>query len=283
MKKKIPGAVTALLAVFLFTGTLFAQPQPDGGDDSAKKDALSRLSFYQDNYFITGFKYGFKDINTSDDKDNQVKFQFSIKYLLDWDVGNWLTSDFFNLYFIYTQKHFWNIYDTSSPFKEINFAPGVMFNFNFDMMFFSKIDFTPILHESNGRDGPADRSWNRIILNIGLIKFRYFALEAAGFYIYPFNKSNNNDDIEKYSGYFEALAKISDNIDDPVFQLDYRLKAAEKGLSHTVDMKLGIFYLINESFPKDVVLHVQFHYGYMESLETFNQESARIRVGIGLN
>lgn len=288
MLKKIFFSCTALLLAFTFSSPLSADEteyiNEDGQQNEKKenKKTLTRLSFYQDNYFITGYKYGFSKFNDEDDEGNQVKFQFSIKYLLDWDVGNWLTSDLFNFYFIYTQKHFWNLFDASAPFKEINFSPGLMANFNFDMMFLYKVDFIPILHESNGRDGLQDRSWNRVILNLGLVKFKYFQLDAAGFYVYPFNKSEYNDNIVDYSGYFEIFAKASDNVNNPLFQLDYRFRAAKEGLTHIVDFKMGLFHLINNSFPKDVVIHLQLYYGYLESLESHDQKTARIRLGIGL-
>ncbi len=281
MLKKLSILCSAILLACFFSTALFAQDFED--TEPEKEKPSQRLSFYQDNYFITGYKYGFSKFNDQDDKDNQVKFQFSIKYLLDWDVGDWLTSDFFNFYFIFTQKHFWNIYDASAPFKEINFSPGLMANFNFDSMFLYKVDFIPIVHESNGRDGLWDRSWNRVILNLGLVKFRYFQFDTAAFYVYPFNKSEYNDNIEDYSGYFELYAKFSDNVDSPIFQLDYRFRAAKEGMTHIADMKLALFHLINSSFPKDVVIHMQLHYGYLESLEFHERKTARIRLGIGLN
>ncbi len=264
-----------VLWALIFTGFLRVQLS------ALESKPSERLSFFEDNYFITGYGTGWEPIDTFYDTNNQVKYQFSIKYLLDWGNGWWQNSDVFNLYFIYTQKHLWNIFDASSPFKESNFKPGIMANFNFDIPVMYKINFIPIVHESNGRDGVDSKSWNRVILTLGLLKTRFFELDASAFYIYPFNLSEYNLDIVDYSGYFELFARISDNVDDPLFQVDYTLRAATAGLTHIVDFKLGIFHLINKRWPKDILLHAQLHYGYLESLETYNDKTARIRLGIG--
>lgn len=271
MKKTLFSVMIAFLAV---TAGLWAQ-----GPGARPQ----RMSWYQDNYFICGIKYGFLDFNNAQDTNNQIKYQFSIKYLLDFDRGNWLKSDLFNLYFIYTQKHFWNIFDASSPFKEINFAPGLLANFNFDIPVLYRIDLIPLLHESNGDDGTDSRSWNRMLLTLGLLNLPFLQLDATGFMIYNLNLSPYNADIFHYSGFFEAEARISDDLEDPLFELDYVLRYAPAGLTHVADFKLALFHILSPRLPKDVMLHLQFHHGYLESLETYSQKTARIRLGVSFH
>jgi len=61
------------------------------------------LTGYKDNYIISGFSAG-----------TEVKFQFSLK------IDLWPNHTNHSVYFGYTQKSLWNLYDTSSPFVDSN-------------------------------------------------------------------------------------------------------------------------------------------------------------------
>lgn len=73
----------------------------------------------------------------------------------------------------YTQVAHWQIYNTelSRPFRELNYEPEVILNFplKFKLMGFdfrmASIGFN---HQSNGRDLPRSRSWNRVMFNIAM-------------------------------------------------------------------------------------------------------------------
>lgn len=73
----------------------------------------------------------------------------------------------------YTQVAHWQIYNTelSRPFRELNYEPEVILNFplKFKLLGFdfrmASIGFD---HQSNGRDLPRSRSWNRIMFNIAI-------------------------------------------------------------------------------------------------------------------
>lgn len=267
--KIMPITILTML-FFILTSSVYARDT---------KDSRERLSFYKDNYLITGYPHKIID---SQDKKNQVKYQVSVQYLLDLNIGSWLTSDFFNMYFIYTQKHFWNVYDSSAPFKDINFSPAFMFNFNTGREYFYKIDIIPLLHESNGEVEEKDRSWNRFYTSFGIVQRKYFAFDTAFWYIYPLNMAKNNNDIHKYTGYGELTVSLSNNILDPTVKAEYTLRAWNERFTHIVNLKLSTARFISDTLYNNSVIFVQFYHGFAEDLLDYNMQVTRIRAGIAL-
>lgn len=80
-------------------------------------EKMPTLSIHKDNYFITGIPTN-KDIAS---KTADAKYQISFKALV---TRNTLPFDT-HLFITYTQKAFWNVYEFSSPFRELNFNPGI--------------------------------------------------------------------------------------------------------------------------------------------------------------
>ncbi len=73
----------------------------------------------------------------------------------------------------YTQVAHWQIYNTelSRPFRELNYEPEVILNFplKFKLMGFDfRMASVGFDHQSNGRDLPRSRSWNRVMFNIAM-------------------------------------------------------------------------------------------------------------------
>src|SRR6187200_647431 len=77
---------------------------PPGPTTAPSHEAeLDLLTFYKDNYFITGFTM-----------ETEAKFQVSAKF----DI--WPNRGQHAVYFAFTQKSLWDIYRTSQPFVESN-------------------------------------------------------------------------------------------------------------------------------------------------------------------
>ena len=78
-----------------------------------------------------------------------------------------------DLWIGYTQVAHWQIYNTelSRPFRELNYEPEVILNFplNFEFIGFDiRMVGIGFDHQSNGRDLPRSRSWNRIMFNLAM-------------------------------------------------------------------------------------------------------------------
>ena len=91
----------------------------------------------------------------------EVKFQFSAK-LKAIEI-----KERFDLWIAYTQLSFFQMYNKSksAPFRESNYEPEIMGVIHTDYDLFGlKGRFINIglVHQSNGRQDPLSRSWNRI-------------------------------------------------------------------------------------------------------------------------
>lgn len=118
-----------------------------------------------------------------------------------------------DFYVAYTQKSFWQLVNTdeSSPFRETNYDPEAFYRWIPDPKRFNHwaADFG-IEHESNGREHPFSRSWNRLYVapfqakgkSLSYLKFWYRIPEKKK------NSPNDvtgddNPDITDYLGYGE--------------------------------------------------------------------------------
>ena len=98
----------------------------------------------------------------------EAKFQISFKTKV-------LQSIFFgtgDLWVGYTQKAHWQVYNSkfSRAFRELNYEPELILNFPLKAKLFSgnvRNVGIAMNHQSNGKDLPLSRSWNRIIFNVG--------------------------------------------------------------------------------------------------------------------
>lgn len=98
----------------------------------------------------------------------EAKFQLSFKSKL-------IQSAFFgvgDLWLGYTQVAHWQIYNAelSRVFRELNYEPELLLNFpiKFNVLgFTARTAGVSINHQSNGRDLPRSRSWNRIMFHMG--------------------------------------------------------------------------------------------------------------------
>jgi phospholipase A1 len=67
-----------------------------------------------------------------------------------------------SLYFGYTQQMFWALSQQSKPFRDLTFNPELFYQLTTpDMGLLKSTDFGIFNHNSNGKDGPESRSYNK--------------------------------------------------------------------------------------------------------------------------
>jgi phospholipase A1 len=205
-------------------------------------------------------------------KHEEVVFQLSLKVKL-WEDIFGRKAD---LWFGYTQRSFWQFYnfEDSSPFRETNYEPELLFNFRTDYRLlgfrgrFINVGFN---HQSNGQSEPLSRSWNRIVANAGFERGD-FSLLLKGWYRIPESAQNDdNPNIEEYLGYGEIWAY-------------YFWKGNRFGimLRNNLDFNPNQGAVQLEwSFPliKQVSGYLQYFNGYGESLMDYNHRVNRIGIG----
>lgn len=117
-----------------------------------------QVGLHKENFFLPIFVNDNKQATNAVDK-TEIKYQFSIKIDL-------VTSKKSSFSFAYTQKSFWQLYDSlnSEPFRETNYNPE----------FFYRVGSQGVIwdlgleHESNGEEEPASRSWDRAYTRLQL-------------------------------------------------------------------------------------------------------------------
>src|SRR6187402_3313938 len=203
------GRIFLISALSLTRAAVAAEPTPNAspggtppGPTSAASHApeLDLLTFYKDNYFITGFSM-----------ETQAKFQFSAKF----DI--WPNRGKHAAYFAFTQKSLWDIYRTSQPFAENNYAPELFYSYyhapgRYDPtvgcgFFFERLG---AIHESTGEAGDESRGWNRVY---GETRFacydsarRYLSVTLS-VWAPPFGV-RDNPSIARYLGYGELYLSV---------------------------------------------------------------------------
>lgn len=236
--------------------------------DSLKNefDHAPYFGLYKDNYFTVGTTIGQKPTKTNSD----VKFQISIAQRL---TRTTLPGHSY-IFLMYTQKTFWNVFENSLPMHDMNFNPGI----GWSVPFFSKGRYAGkatllIEHESNGRDGDASRSWNRISFS-GSTMINEILMVHSKFWI-PIIDGQNNKDILNYCGIWQAGFAVT----HPNKKLGWALTLVKrKGFNFNFNTILEFNWKIHEK--SNQFLFVQYYNGYGESLLDYNQFHSRLRVGI---
>src|SRR5690606_20589565 len=137
---------------------------------------------------------------------NEAKFQLSFQT----QVADDPFGDDGDVWVGYTQSSRWQAYssETSRPFRETNYGPEVMLVFRNNYSLFGwkgRMTGISLNHQSNGRSDPFSRSWNRVILNLGMDRENWAFMLRPWHRIEESARDDNNPDIEDYIGRADAL------------------------------------------------------------------------------
>jgi phospholipase A1 len=137
----------------------------------------------------------------------EAQFQVSIKVPLAID----LFKKKMDIYAAYTVRSFWQVYNNelSSPFRETNYEPEAWLQFRNDWSIFgfkNSVNMIGFVHQSNGRNDPISRSWNRIFANFVFERDNLVFGIKPWFRISEDDEDDNNPDITDYMGHFQIGA-----------------------------------------------------------------------------
>jgi phospholipase A1/A2 len=204
----------------------------------------------------------------------ETKFQISFKTKL-------LQGIFWNrvdVWGAYTQVAHWQIYNNalSRPFREINYEPELILNMplNFKAFGFrARMVGVAFNHQSNGKELPFSRSWNRIIFHIGLER------KSWTVYFRPWlrlsDTKDDNPDITKYIGRTDL-------------NVIYTHKGSVFSLigSHNLELKAKIRgnLTFSWSYPIKGNLkgYLQASHGFGETLIDYNHRQTTVGIGVSL-
>lgn len=262
-------ATVFLAAVSMAAGAQIVTDSLERVDTDSVRRAFDRgpyFGLYKDNYFIFGTAVNHTPTKTNTD----IKFQISIQQRLTRSTLPFGTY----LYLFYSQKCWWNVLENSMPMVDLNFNPGI----GLAKPLFVKNRYVGKAtlmaeHESNGRDGLASRSWNKISLAASIMIDPQVTVHGKVWI--PIVDGQNNRDILDYSGIYQVGTEFTSR--NRRFTASVVLvKRRGWKLNYNTIIELGyrIFRRDNQ------FLFLQFYNGYGECMLDYNQFRSRVRFGI---
>lgn len=172
----------------------------------------------------------------------------------------------------YTQLNYWQVYAKSQYFRETNYEPEVFVQdyFHRNWLVRAGID-----HQSNGRGGFLERSWNRAIGTLQFSGGNWLIGVNAWVLIFQGESTElHNPDIAHFLGYENVL--FSYKICQTTFSV--QLQNLESGLSRG-----SVMVSVSHPILKHVYIYAQYFNGYGQSLIEYNHRTQSGGIGIALN
>lgn len=234
-------------------------------------------------YFFQPYKKNYITFGSLKNQDGSVPFSgesLDIKFELGMQFTLFPEIDSFTalspLKVGYSQRSWWDIAESSAPFKEHNYNPEIFWDFTEALARPSNrtrlhlFDVAGYEHQSNGLDGLGSRSWDRLYVQ------REFRLsEMLGWSVKAWRVVNLGDynlDIEDYLGNVELTTHFEFN---NWVGVDVRmLKGHEtKKISYQADVILPMSRWVNSRFI------LSYYEGFGEALVNYNKKSRSVRAG----
>ena len=210
-------------------------------------------------------------------QNEEIKFQLSFKLPLLTGVFD----DGTRFWFAYTQQSHWQAYnwDESSPFRETNFEPEFFLSQNLDWDIGpGKLDLVTLHlnHQSNGREEPFSRSWNRIKSSVTYSSSRWAFILTPWYRIPESESGDDNPDIDEYLGHGELNVLYNP---EGTYTLGVKLLNNLRSSQNRTSIELSWSFPLTHSFKA----YFQYYNGYGETLVDYNSRIQRFGIGVALN
>lgn len=199
--------------------------------------------------------------------------QVSFKYRLgrDW-----------NTYFAFTSVIKWDVYEDSSPYRDINFKPELFYRFTPEPEFLVSLD-AGYWHESNGQGGEESRSWDQLFARINtLFEIKNISMVWETHLYGELNTGDFNEDIGDYLGWWDTGFYFLNILPSDRINIDLELYiwSGDNGVpfDHGQFRTGLIFKVENAVFQPS--LYIQYFNGYGEVMADYDKRSEAWRVGI---
>lgn len=224
---------------------------------------------YYHNSNITNAVINPPGVTTQDLDHTELKFQLSLKL----PILNSYFPERTKLYFGYTQATFWQLYTHDSFIRNTDYEPELFLTYFIDPC--SKISLG-LNHESNGRGGFFERSWNRLYLD-----YHYQFNEVFWMSVQPWilvfkqdSSDEHNPDIAHFLGYDQFMFGL--NVDN--FTITVRLTNIESGFKRG-QREINVGYRLWNNWH----LFGQIFSGYGQTLLEYDRTTTGVGIGLALN
>ena len=254
--------------------SVFGQRQSEEKKISTNRFAIA---FYKPNYVLPFYftvspyqkVYFDRTPNHQKIQSQEFKAQFSFQVPLFFNI----LGENSRLSAAYTQRMYWQVYAKSQYFRETNYQPELFIMKRVTPNFWMSLG---VEHESNGRGGKMERSWNRAYINAIFSRDNFAVSLRPWILIFKKYSSNiHNPDINRYLGHGELI-------------FAYKWYLFDLSLKMRNNFESGFHRGANElscSMPVlgKVKLYLQFFSGYGQSLIEYNHYTNSFGVGIALS
>ena len=253
----------------------------DKADDSVTNTTIKRfaeslynLKAHKTNYFLP-ISYRLKDTydNTNGHNAQSLETEFQLSFKYDYGANVLGLGEIYSA--AYTQKSFWQLYEKSAYFRETNYNPELFVTIPIKIKKYLssfKIMRISLAHQSNGRGGEEERSWNYISIS-NYFQYKMLFTEFNFFKRLP-DTTDYNPQLIDYLGY----AKIR-------FLLPYKKHLFK--LSYRGDFSQHYGVEFNYSHPTrkrdDLYFYFKVFSGYAESLISYDERITKIGLGLSIS
>ena len=233
--------------------------------------ALFKPTYVLPYYYTASPDYAVYANNTPNNQNvmnSEFKSQFSFLVPLTYNVFGWQDSA---LEIAYTQLNFWQVYADSEYFRETNYEPELFIQkLDQNWLFRSGID-----HQSNGRGGMYERSWNRAYFTTQVSGTDWLISLKVWAVIFPADSVDaHNPDIVHYLGRDDLI--LSKKWGKTTFSLE--AQNLESGLTRGF-----IEPTISYQLTQHMAVYGEFFSGYGQSLIEYNHRTQAAGIGIAFN
>ena len=236
--------------------------------------SLYNIKAHNPTYFLPisyRFNGHYEPTNGHNAKDIETEFQVSIKY--DFAANLFDLNEIYT--FAYTQLSFWQLYEESAYFRETNYNPEFFITFPIseigDTNFIKAVRLS-FAHQSNGRGGDEERSWNYLSAST-YFQYKLLFTELKLWHRLPYTTDYNPELID-YIGHGHIR-----------FTLPYKKHIAKLLLRSNFSGEHAVE--INYSYPlfgsDDLFLYVKGFSGYGESLIDYDNHVNKIGIGFSIS
>lgn len=235
------------------------------------------ISFYEPTYILPFYYTSrpYQSIYQGTTPNNQKVDNDEFKGQLSLLVPIWLNmfDSNFSINVSYTQLSFWQIYAKSQYFRETDYEPAIFLNYHFLPNWLAAAGLD---HESNGRGGTLERSWNRVFFDLSVSGENWLVDIKPWFLVLQKNSSiPHNPDITKYLGYERVV-------------IAYKFYQQEISLMfrNTVESKFKYGALeFDYAFPIHGLLrgYIQLFSGYGQSLIEYDHYTNGVGIGLTIS
>lgn len=229
------------------------------------------------NYVIPGY-YNSRQIKLEDDSRTHKPRQLELKFQVSFKLPLFKLAQG-QVYAAYTQQSYWQAYTDSPFFRESNYEPELFWQIpaTQNLVWDWQLKFIDlgVNHESNGRGGAQERSWNRVYVTATMAKENWQLKVQPWLIIKDRAARVYNPDIKRFKGY--GSVEIAYKTDAIIFAVKAQNLLESQFRRGSVQLAMAV--------PLNDVLSVytQIFSGYGQNLIQYNQYTNAIGIGFSLN